>query len=157
MGKTTVTLERADDATLFSARNAQGFEILVDDATARPDGVGRGAGPMQLLLMGLAGCAAVDVVSILTKARQRIDAFRIEAQGERPDGAHPAPYTAMHLDFSLDGDLAVDRVERAIRLSMEKYCSAAATLRRSARITASFSVNGTRYPLEDLVLGPDPT
>ncbi len=155
MGKTTVTLERADDATLFSARNAQGFEVLLDDATARPDGVGRGAGPMQLLLMGLAGCSAVDVVSILGKSRQRIDTFRIEAHGDRPDGVHPSPFTAMHLHFVLEGDLQLDRVDRAIRLSMEKYCSAAATLRQAARITASCTVNGTPYDLDDLVLGPD--
>lgn len=157
MGKISVHLERADDSMLFSARNAQGFEILIDDATARPDGVGLGASPMQLLLMGLAGCSAVDVVAILQKARQPIDAFRIEATGERPDGVHPAPFTSMHLDFALEGELAADRVERAIRLSMEKYCSAAATLRQAARITASYSVNGVRYALDDLVLGPDPS
>lgn len=154
MAQTRVYLERVDDATLFVARNAQGLEVHVDDATTRPDGIGLGAGPMQLLLMGLAGCAAVDVVDILKKGRFLVTSFTIGATGDRADGVHPAPFHSIHLDFSLEGDLTPDRVERAIRLALEKYCSAAATLRHAARITVGYSVNGQAFA-SDIALGPD--
>lgn len=154
MALTRVSLERVDDATLFVARNAQGLEIHVDDATTRPDGIGLGAGPMQLLLMGLAGCAGVDVAEILRKGRSVVTSFRIDVVGDRPDGVHPSPFRTIHLDFALEGDLTADRVERAIRLSLEKYCSAAATLRHAARITVGYSVNGQSFA-SDITLGPD--
>lgn len=154
MAQTRVSLERVDDATLFVARNAQGLEVHVDDATTRPDGIGLGAGPMQLLLMGLAGCAAVDVVDILRKGRFELTSFRVEATGDRPDGVLPAPFRSIHLDFALEGDLTPDRVERAIRLSLEKYCSAAATLRHAARITVGYSVNGESFA-SNISLAPD--
>lgn len=155
MAQTTLLLERIDDATLFAARNPQGFEVLIDDPGERPDGIGLGASPMQLLLAGLAGCAAVDMVSILTKGRQVITSFRVSVTGDRPDGVHPRPFTAMRLAFELEGDLAPDRVDRAVRLSLEKYCSAAATLRHAGPITATCSVNGAAIDVSDLSLGPD--
>lgn len=154
MKEIRVDLERVDDSFHFVARNQQGFEVHIDDATAREDGIGHGAGPMQLLLMGLAGCSGVDVASILAKARQPVERFHIAVTGQRPDGVTPSPYTAIQMHFELFGDLDPGRVERAVRLSVEKYCSAAATLRHAAVITASYAVNGTRYETS-ISLGPD--
>ena len=153
MREIRVELERVDDSFHFVARNMDGFEVHVDDATAREDGVGRGAGPMQLLLMGLAGCSGVDVASILQKSRSRVDSFRIEVTGLRERGAVPSPYLGFHMHFELTGDVETRRVERAVRLSVEKYCSAAATLRHAGPITASYSVNGERFDT-DVRLGP---
>lgn len=153
MGQVRVDLERVDDSFHFVARNSQGFEVHIDDATAREDGIGHGAGPMQLLLMGLAGCSGVDVASILRKARQDVRSFTISVVGEKPDARIPSPYERIHVHFSLEGELSPDRVGRAVSLSMEKYCSAAATLSRAAEITASYSVNGDRFE-SDVHLGP---
>ncbi len=154
MREIKVELERVDDAFHFVARNADGFEVHVDDATAREDGVARGAGPMQLVLMGLAGCSGVDVASILGKSRSRVDSLRILVTGVRARGVVPSPYLAFHMHFELTGEIEARRVERAVKLSVEKYCSAAATLRHAGPITASYSVNGERFET-DVRMGPD--
>jgi putative redox protein len=154
MRRIQVELERVDDAFHFVARNAAGFEVHIDDATAREDGVAHGVGPMQLLLMGLAGCSGVDVASILRKSRQSIDALRIQVTGLRAENETPSPYLGFHMHFELEGDVDPKRVEHAVRLSVTKYCSAAATLRHAAPVTASYSVNGEHHDT-DVRLGPD--
>lgn len=154
MREITVDLERVDDSFHFIARNEAGFEVHIDDATAREDGSALGAGPMQLVLMGLAGCSGVDVASILRKSKCRVESFHIRVTGKRERGAVPSPYLGFHLHFDLTGDVHTRRLDRAVRLSVEKYCSAAATLRYSGPITASYSVNGEHFD-SDVHLGPD--
>ncbi|KAJ1556426.1 hypothetical protein HK405_008263 [Cladochytrium tenue] len=92
-----------------------------------------GAGPMKVLLMGLGGCASIEVVSILRKQRQPFESVRVRIDGQRPaagDTAHPArPYSAIHATFLVAGEgLDQAKVDRAVGLSIEKYCSVHATL-----------------------------
>ncbi|KAJ1548864.1 hypothetical protein HK405_013730 [Cladochytrium tenue] len=92
-----------------------------------------GTGPMKLLLMGLGACAAIDVVSILRKQRQPFQSVRVNVDGQRPaagDTAHPArPYSAIHATFLVAGEgLDQAKVDRAVGLSIEKYCGVHATL-----------------------------
>ena len=154
MREIAVELERVDDSYHFVARNEAGFEVHIDDATAREDGIAQGAGPMELVLMGLAGCSGVDVASILRKSRSRIDSLGVKVTGLRERGVVPSPYLKFHMHFALSGDMDARRVDRAVRLSVEKYCSAAATLRFAGPVTASFSVNGEYFDT-DIRLGPD--
>lgn len=96
--------------------------------------------PVELLMIAVAGCTAVDVVSILKKKRQRITAYKAEITGERRD-EHPRSFTSMHVHHLVYGDdVSEQAVTQAIALSDEKYCSVAATVRPTVTITTSFEI-----------------
>lgn len=138
---THVSVSRLDGDFHFEALGADKVAVHMD-AAAAIGGTHQGARPMELLLMGLGGCAGVDVVLILKKGRQNLEHIRITIEGKREKGAEPAPFEAIHMHFSMQGDLVPKRVEDAIRLSITKYCSAAAMLSKTADITWSFDING---------------
>jgi putative redox protein len=94
---------------------------------------------MELLLMGLMGCTAMDVVSVLKKKRQPLKQFRIFASAERA-AEHPRYYTKIHLEYVAYGEVDLAALERAVQLSQEKYCSAIATVRGKTEVTSSFRV-----------------
>lgn len=138
-----VELVRVDDAFHFVANGASEVAVHLDGA---PDigGQNAGARPMELLLMGLAGCSAIDVVLILQKQRQVIEDFRITVEGERmeEENSKRKPFKNIHLQFKLRGpQLDRAKIERAIQLSMEKYCSATAQFESSATLSHSLLVN----------------
>ena len=141
---TSVSIERMDDTFHFRATNEVGCTVDMDSIPDR-EGDPKGSGPMQLLLMGLGGCSGMDVVLILNKSRQIIDTFRIEISGERTPVADATPYSEIHVQYHLTGELDPRKVVRAVKLSLEKYCSAAKTLEHTASITYSCSVNGVDY------------
>lgn len=96
--------------------------------------------PMETLLMSVGGCASIDVVMILQRARQAISGCRCELEGERFDGA-PKRFTAMNLNFIVRGtDLSVKQVTKAIDLSVEKYCSVMHSLDKDIKISTSFEI-----------------
>lgn len=101
----------------------------------------KGASPMELILLGLGGCASYDVVSILQKSRQEVKDVRCELTAERAD-AVPAVYTDIHLHFIVTGqDIKDKQVEKAVNLSAEKYCSASRMLAQGGvNITHDFEV-----------------
>jgi putative redox protein len=122
----------------FEASNSAGLKIVMDSPLA--EGQPKGPAPMQVLLMSLAGCTAMDVVSILQKKRQDITAVEVNVVGNRADD-HPRYYTDIEVSFIVRGrDVDPKAVERAIELSSEKYCSASANLKPTSRITHSFRV-----------------
>lgn len=101
---------------------------------------GVGMKPSELLLVALGGCTAVDVVEILQKKRMPLNSLEIEVSGEQ-DAHNPWPYRKIHLLYRLRGqNLDAQSVEQAIRLSEEKYCSVAATVRGVAEISYSFEI-----------------
>ena len=111
----------------FVAESGSGHALVLDGA---PEYGGRNIGPrpMELLLMGLGGCASFDVVTILKKARQQVTDVRAELSAERAD-AVPAVFTKIHLHFIVTGnELKETQVKKAVELSAEKYCSASAML-----------------------------
>jgi putative redox protein len=123
----------------FVAESGSGHAVVVD---AAPDVGGRDLGPrpMELVLMGTGACSAIDVVHILRKARQPITGCVIELDSERaPDD--PKIFTRIHLHYIVTGKaLAPAQVERAIKLSKEKYCSATIMLAKMAEITFDFEL-----------------
>ena len=121
---------------------AEGHRIRLE-GSAEAGGQDRAIRPMHSILIGLAGCSAYDVVGILKKARQQIDACAVDVEAERADRV-PAVFTEISLHFRLSGkDLQPQRVEQAVRLSVEKYCSVARMLRQGGvRISHSYSLGG---------------
>ncbi len=115
------------EGVAFQANSESGHELVMD-GSPEYGGQNRGARPMELILIGLGGCAAFDVVTILKKARQDITDVRCELQAERFDGI-PAIFTKIHLHFVVTGRaVKPNQVEKAIHLSAEKYCSASKML-----------------------------
>jgi putative redox protein len=132
-GKThTVTLEQVG-AAAFEATAASGGSLIVDGS---PDigGEGRGMRPMELLLSSLASCSAMDVVLILRKQRQDLQHLSIKIEGERAD-ATPAPYTRVKLVFQARGAVDDHKLQRAVQLAVEKYCSVGASLDPKIEVT----------------------
>jgi putative redox protein len=127
------------DGITFVAESGSGHGIVVD---ASPDVGGKNLGPrpMELLLMGAGACSAVDVVLILRKARQPIADCVVELDSVRAD-TDPKVFTRIHLHYIVTGKgLAHAQVERAIKLSKEKYCSATIMLAATCEITFDFEV-----------------
>lgn len=135
-----VELVRVDDAFHFEAVGASGVTQHIDAATDI-GGHNAGARPMEMLLMGLAGCSAIDIVLILKKQKQVVDDFQMKVDGLREKDAMPSPFKKIHITYLLKGQLDPEKVKRAIDLSMDKYCSATAQFRPSAEITYSFEIN----------------
>ncbi|MBC7890568.1 MAG: OsmC family protein [Sphingobacteriaceae bacterium] len=136
-----VDLIRIDDDFHFQASGTAGVSLDID-GSLDIGGHNAGARPMELLLMGLGGCTAIDVILILKKQRQRVDDFRIRVTGERVpiEGTGMSPFRKIHLHYQLKGDLDPGKVDRAVQLSMDKYCSATAQLSPTAEITHTVEV-----------------
>ncbi|HHB90199.1 MAG TPA: OsmC family peroxiredoxin [Anaerolineae bacterium] len=121
------------DGLQFEAISQEGYQFTIDGKRET------GVGPMDLLLFGLAGCTAVDVVIILKKQRQPVQGVTVKVRGERAT-EHPKVFTKIHIEYLVTGDLDPKKVERAIQLSEEKFCSASAMLRKTAEITHSYQI-----------------
>ncbi len=123
----------------FVAESGSGHAVVVD-AAADVGGRNLGARPMELVLMGTGACSAIDVVHILRKARQPITGCVVELESERA-AEDPKVFTRIHLHYVLTGKgLAAAQVERAIKLSKEKYCSATIMLAKMAEISFDFEI-----------------
>ncbi len=134
-----VELLRVDDDFHFEAVGPSGVAQHIDAAT-NIGGHNLDARPMEMLLMGLAGCSAIDIILMMKKQKQVIDGFRLKVEGQRVTDAIPAPFKKIHITYLLKGQIDPDKLQRAIDLSMDKYCSATAQLRPSAEITCSFEI-----------------
>jgi putative redox protein len=134
-----IQLKRLDKEFWLEAANEAGNRIHIDAAT-EAGGNGQGFRPMQLLLAGLGGCSGIDVISILKKQKQPLVDIAITVTGEREKGVVPSLFTETHVHFLLTGDLDEEKVRKAVSLSVEKYCSVARTLEKTARVTHSFEI-----------------
>jgi len=130
-----VTLAWKNEGLLFEASTAHGSVAMASGL----DEPGNGVTPMELLAVSLGGCTAMDVVSILVKMRQPLEAFSVEVSGERTE-EHPKRFTSLEVVYHFKGDLDERKVERAISLSEERYCSVEATLRPAVPITSRFVI-----------------
>jgi putative redox protein len=134
-----IELSRLNEGFHMEARNEQGSVVHMD---ASPDigGENLGMRPMQMLLAAMGGCSAIDIISILKKQRQDLKDLKVTITGEREKDAVPSLYTEIHAHFRLFGKLDSDKAEKAVSLSVEKYCSVARTLEKTARITYTFEI-----------------
>tara|TARA_B110000003_G_C16172812_1_gene348239 strand:- start:76 stop:504 length:429 start_codon:yes stop_codon:yes gene_type:complete len=136
-----VLLERINDDYLFEVSNSNGHRVLLDNKS-KNEGSVKGISPMELLLMGLAGCSSIDVVAILKKQKINPKSIKMEVKGERTPGAIPALFHTINVDVILEGDFLPEKAKRAVDLSFEKYCSVSKTLESTAKINYSIILNG---------------
>lgn len=99
---------------------------------------------MELLLMGVGGCSAIDVVSILKKQRQVITSYKMEVEGQRKEVREAKSFEAIHVTIYLDGNIDEAKAKRAAELSFDKYCSVSITLEASVKVTYSIILNGKK-------------
>jgi putative redox protein len=123
----------------FTGKATSGHTLTMDaDETA--GGSNTGFRPMELLLVGFGGCSGMDVISILRKKRQHVTGLEINVKGEKTD-TNPKIYKEVHIEYVVKGKgVEKEAVERAIALSLEKYCSVGATLAKAGTITHSYRI-----------------
>ncbi|MBJ6611122.1 MAG: OsmC family protein [Candidatus Thiothrix moscowensis] len=127
------------DNMSFVGESGSGHSVVMDGP---PELGGRNLGvrPMEMLLLGLGGCSSFDVVLILQKSKQQVTDCEVQIEAERAD-KEPKVFTRIHMHFVVSGrNLATDKVERAIKLSAEKYCSASIMLAKTAEVTHDFEI-----------------
>jgi putative redox protein len=136
MKNSHAVIEYAGD-DFFVATTPSGHAQVLDAKGERS----AATGPLELLLIALGGCTAVDVVSILEKKRQKVTRYHVEVHGERRE-EHPRSFRRMEVRHIVTGQgVEPEAVRRAIELSTDKYCSVAATLRPTVEIVSSFEVH----------------
>lgn len=140
LGKMKINLKRINENFKMEATNENGNSIIMDGSESI-GGENLGARPMQVVLMALAGCTSIDVLSVLRKKRQAVDDFEIEVTAEREEDKVPSLFTNIHVKYKLKGDLDPEKVKRAIQLSEDKYCSVHKIIEKTANITWSFTIN----------------
>lgn len=133
-----VTIKRQNNEVHLRGFNESGNTIDMD-GSPEIGGQGLGVRPMETVLMGLGGCASMDVLSILKKMRENIVDYEVEINADRAED-HPKVFTKIHVHFKLFGNIKKENVEKAIRLSVDKYCSVTHMLNKTAAITESYEI-----------------
>jgi len=125
-----IELSRVTGDFGFEATDENGHTVKMD-TSPETGGLNYGVRPMQMLLMGLAGCSAIDVLLILKKQRQEVRDYKMVINGEREAGKEPSLWKDVAIEFHLYGNIDKEKAEKAAELSIEKYCSVAATLEKA--------------------------
>ncbi|RUO24088.1 OsmC family protein [Aliidiomarina minuta] len=122
----------------FLGTSDSGHQVVMDGNSG-----GKAPSPMEMVLLSTASCSSVDVVNILEKARQAVNGCEVEIKAQRADSV-PAVFTAIHLHFIVSGaNVGESHVERAVKLSAEKYCSVSIMLGHSVEISHSYEVKSS--------------
>lgn len=135
-----VALERINTDYLFEVVNQSGHRVFLDNKS-KEKGTLKGISPMELLLMGLAGCSSIDVVSILGKQKINPTSLKMEVNGKRIEGEIPSLFKKIEVSVFIEGDIPSSKVKRAVDLSFEKYCSVSKTLESTAKINYRIFLN----------------
>ena len=136
-----VALERINQDYLFKVTNSNGHSVLLDNKSKK-EGEVAGISPMELLLMGLAGCSSIDVVAILNKQKLNPTSLKMEVEGERNETEIPSLFNKINVKVIVDGEISPEKIRRAVQLSFDKYCSVSKTLEHTAEINYLIFLNG---------------
>ncbi|WP_018127966.1 OsmC family protein [Balneola vulgaris] len=124
----------------MEANNEEGGVIRID-GDRKIGGLEGGMSPMQLLLAGIGGCSAIDVISILEKQKQKLTDLTVEVDGDRQKNeVGYSEYKSIHMHFVLSGELDPKKVERALELSITKYCSVSKALEKGSEISYDYEI-----------------
>lgn len=135
-----ITLNRINEDYHFELQNERGHKVYLD-SRAEYGGSDLAPSPMELLLMGVAGCSAIDIISILKKQRQNITGYYAEVEGERVQVDEAKPFKSITVTIYLEGIIDEEKAYKAAQLSFEKYCSVSKTIEPTATIYYQIKVN----------------
>lgn len=134
-----INIKRIDEAFKLEATNERG-DIVHTDGSPAIGGSNSAFRPMELLLVSLAGCSAIDVINIMNKQKQVIEDFQMEITGERIDGT-PAPFKMIDVHFLIKGEIKPNRLNKAMQLTKDKYCSVLHTLRPDVEVIYRYTLS----------------
>lgn len=139
-----IKLSRKQSPFLMEAVNPEGNSVMLD---AGPDfgGYGKGIRPTELVLMGVAGCSGIDILSILEKQKQTIDSFDVEVDADKEKVDTYSEFKELRILYSFTGDVDPDKAKRAIDLSLNKYCSVSKLVEKTAKIIYTYEINGKKF------------
>jgi putative redox protein len=144
MDITKINIKRTNNDFKLEATNENG-NLIIMDASEANGGSNSGFRPMQLLLSAIGGCSAIDVISILKKQKQVITDFEIEVEGDREKIEDYSLWRKIVLHFIIKGEVEPEKANKAVKLSLDKYCSVSKTLEPTATINYKLTVNGSLY------------
>ncbi|MBI2721885.1 MAG: OsmC family protein [Bacteroidetes bacterium] len=135
-----IVITRTDNDFKMEAVNPEGNKLIMD---AAPEIGGNNAGfrPMQMLLAAVGGCSTIDILLILKKQKQEIESFEVEVGGDREKIEEYSLFRNIVLHFKITGKVDKAKADRAIKLSLEKYCSVSKTLEPTAKISYTLTLN----------------
>jgi len=134
-----IHLKRQDDNYHMVATNDKGHEVHAD-GSASIGAAENAMRPMEMLIAALGSCSSIDVVSFLKKMRQPLKDLEISVEASRQEGKVPSLFEKIHLHYILTGDLDEKKVEKAIKMSVEEYCSVGKIIEKTAPITWSYEM-----------------
>ena len=139
-----ITLERVNSDYLFEAKNTKGHRVFLDNRSKK-SGVVRGVSPMEVLLMGLAGCSSIDIIDILNKQKINPTSLKMKVLGNRDKDKVPSTFDSIDIEIFLDGEnITKEKAKRAAELSYQKYCSVSKMIDSVANINFNIVLNGKR-------------
>ena len=139
-----ITLERISNDYLFEAKNTQGHRVFLDNKSKK-SGVVKGISPMEVLLMGLAGCSSIDIIDILNKQKINPTSLKMKVLGNRDKDKVPSTFDSIDIEIFLDGEnITMEKAKRAAELSYQKYCSVSKMIDSVANINFNIVLNGKR-------------
>lgn len=135
-----IQLKRLNNDYHFETVNERGHVVHLDN---KGEAVSQGASPMELLLMGIAGCSGIDIVMILKKQQLEMEDLQMEVEGTRKDdGTIPNTFTNIHVKVFIKGEIPENKARRAVDLSFKTYCSVAKMLEKAAEVSYEVHLNG---------------
>jgi len=135
-----VTVSRKNLDMHFLGTNALGKTVAMDGSTSETS---QGTSPMELILMAIGGCSGIDVQHILKKQRQHAESLDIVVNGQRVQHEDFKEYTSIDVLFKVTGDVDPEKLQRAVKLSMEKYCSVSKLVEQTCPVNSTIELNGT--------------
>ncbi len=134
-----INIERKSGLFHLESFNEDGLSVETDGSESI-GGTNKGVRPMQMVLMALGSCSAIDVIMILEKQKQVLDDIKINIKAQREEDKTPSLFTHIDIHFKLFGDIEDKKAKRAVQLSMDKYCSVAQILKKTAGIDYTYEV-----------------
>jgi putative redox protein len=135
-----INIKRINDEYGMEAINEEGNRLLLDNASNNGEPK-TGMSPMQLILTAVGGCSAIDVLLILKKQKQVIESFEVEIDGNKEKIEDYSLFKDICLHFKMSGSIDADKAERAVKLSLEKYCSVSKILEPTANISYKITID----------------
>ncbi len=134
-----VNIERKSGLFHLQSFNEDGLSVETD-ASENIGGTNKGVRPMQMVLMAMGSCSAIDVIMIMERQKQNLEDIKVHIKAQREENKNPSLFTHIHIHFKLFGDIDDKKASRAVSLSMDKYCSVAQMLKKTATIDYSYEI-----------------
>lgn len=134
-----IELKRRNQGIHFEAINENGISVHMDGGE-KYGGEGKGMRPMETLLAAFAGCSAFDIVIILKKMKQDLIDIQVSIEGKREETEKVKPFKKIHIHFKLFGNIKESKAEKAVSVSVEKYCSVGASLDPSIEVSYEYEI-----------------